>query len=257
MKLITLNIWGGEKFDPLMEFFAREMDHVDIFCLQEVLFGLEPKFTNENKARMNISAEIAAKLHNFKSYKFLAKNSTYFASELLPQGVELGQEIFVRKSIKVISDGGFRTYPEERYINNNLEFPDNGNFQYIKIKEAHDELVLGNLHGLWQENSQKLDTPERMEQSKIIKSFFDKEKGRKILAGDFNIRPETQGTKILEIGMENLITKYGVTSTRSSIYLEPIRFSDYILTSPNIKVNDFKVLQDVVSDHLPLLLEFE
>lgn len=257
MRLITLNIWGGKEFSPLMEFFDREKNQIDIFCLQEMLFGLEPGFTKENKMRVNISAEITKKLHNFRGYKFPAKHSNYFATELLPQGVELGQEIFVRKSMKVISNGGFRTYPKERYISNHLEFPDCGDFQYIKIEEVGNELIIGNLHGLWQENSQKLDTPERMEQSKIIRDFFDKERGRKIILGDFNMRPEIQSMKILENGMDNLIAKYGIKSTRSSLYPKPIRFSDYILTSLDIKVMDFKVLRDVVSDHLPLLMEFE
>lgn len=260
MKLITLNVWGGKEFNSLMKFFEKEAGDIDVFCLQEVIFGLEPKFTNENKGRMNISAEITAKLHNFRSYKFLAKHSDYFASELLPKGVTLGQEIFVRKSIKVTSDGGFRTYPEEKYIDNNLEFPDCGNLQYIKIKEAGNELVIGNLHGLWQEgqrNSQKLDTLERIEQSEIIKRFFDKEKGRKVLVGDFNMRPEIQSMKILEDGMKNLITEYGIISTRSPLYPKPIRYSDYILTSPDIKVKELRVLEDVISDHFPLFMEFE
>jgi endonuclease/exonuclease/phosphatase family metal-dependent hydrolase len=56
--------------------------------------------------------------------------------------------------------------------------------------------------------------------------------------------------------MTNLVTKFGVTSTRSSHYLKEEKFADYILVSPHVEVNDFQVLQEEVSDHLPLLLEF-
>ena len=48
----------------------------------------------------------------------------------------------------------------------------------------------------------------------------------------------------------------GVTSTRSHYYTKPEKFADYILVSPDITVVDFNVLPDVISDHLPLVLEF-
>lgn len=70
--------------------------------------------------------------------------------------------------------------------------------------------------------------------------------------------PETKSLKMLEdLGMRNLIRESGVTSTRSSHYKKPLRFADYTLVSPDIKVNDFKVLPDEVSDHLAMYLDFE
>jgi len=59
--------------------------------------------------------------------------------------------------------------------------------------------------------------------------------------------------------MRNLIKDYDITSTRSKLYTKhkkPVLFADYIFTSPEIEVRDFKVLPDVVSDHLPLLLDY-
>ena len=35
MKLVTLNIWGGHLYEPLLDFFEHNRE-VDIFCLQEV-----------------------------------------------------------------------------------------------------------------------------------------------------------------------------------------------------------------------------
>lgn len=55
----------------------------------------------------------------------------------------------------------------------------------------------------------------------------------------------------------NLIKKYDVKSTRSSLYTKENKYADFVFTSPEIKINDFKVLQDEISDHLPLLLDFE
>jgi endonuclease/exonuclease/phosphatase family metal-dependent hydrolase len=78
----------------------------------------------------------------------------------------------------------------------------------------------------------------------------------RILCGDFNLLPNTDSLTILEQGMRNLIKEYPVTSTRSRFYEKPDKFADYILVSPEVVVEDFQVLDEAVSDHLPLLLEF-
>ncbi|MCX6712734.1 MAG: endonuclease/exonuclease/phosphatase family protein, partial [Candidatus Vogelbacteria bacterium] len=101
------------------------------------------------------------------------------------------------------------------------------------------------------------DTLERLEQSRKIKAFMDSVDSPKILCGDFNLLPDTESLKIIEGGLRNLIREYGVTSTRTSFYTKPDKFADYVFVSPEIKVVDFKVLPDEVSDHSPLLLEFE
>jgi endonuclease/exonuclease/phosphatase family metal-dependent hydrolase len=60
-----------------------------------------------------------------------------------------------------------------------------------------------------------------------------------------------------KLGCIDLIKKYGITSTRTSLYLKPIKFADYVFVSKGIDVIDFKVLPDEVSDHAPLLLDFK
>lgn len=56
--------------------------------------------------------------------------------------------------------------------------------------------------------------------------------------------------------MNNLVKEYKVTSTRTSYYPKQEKFADYIFTSPDVAVKSFAVLQDEVSDHSPLLVEF-
>jgi endonuclease/exonuclease/phosphatase family metal-dependent hydrolase len=79
----------------------------------------------------------------------------------------------------------------------------------------------------------------------------------KMLCGDFNLRPDTQSLELLEHDMLNLIKSHKVTSTRTSLYPKDEKFADYIFVSKDITVNQFNVLQHEVSDHAPLLLEFE
>ncbi|MBP8994985.1 MAG: hypothetical protein KBG30_14410 [Bacteroidales bacterium] len=86
---------------------------------------------------------------------------------------------------------------------------------------------------------------------------MDNFNGAKILCGDFNVAPDTKSMEILETSMNNLVKEYKVTTTRSHLYTKEHKFADYILVSPEIKVKKFEVIQDVVSDHLPLMLEFD
>ena len=59
-----------------------------------------------------------------------------------------------------------------------------------------------------------------------------------------------------EAGLRNLVSEFGVLSTRTRLYARPERFADYVFVSPGIDVQNFGVLPDEVSDHAPLALEF-
>jgi endonuclease/exonuclease/phosphatase family metal-dependent hydrolase len=103
----------------------------------------------------------------------------------------------------------------------------------------------------------KSDSPERIAQSQKIRNFLDSIDKPKILCGDFNLRPDTESMKILEKGMNNLIQIYDITSTRTSLYDKEEKFADYVLTSPDVVIKAFQKLFHEVSDHAPLLLEFD
>jgi endonuclease/exonuclease/phosphatase family metal-dependent hydrolase len=86
---------------------------------------------------------------------------------------------------------------------------------------------------------------------------MDNVSDRKILCGDFNLKPDTQSLKIIADGMHNLIDAYKVSSTRTSYYPKEEKFADYVFTSPDITVKHFSVLKDEISDHAPLLVDFD
>ncbi|MFZ2523159.1 MAG: endonuclease/exonuclease/phosphatase family protein [Minisyncoccia bacterium] len=129
--------------------------------------------------------------------------------------------------------------------------------QWVRLDIGSKDITILNLHGLWQRGSKKQDTEERLEQSKRIYGFMSSLEGSKILAGDFNMVPNGKSISILEKDMVNLIKEYKVETTRSVHYKRGEKFADYIIVSKEIKVNDFKVLPDEVSDHLSLYLDFE
>ena len=103
--------------------------------------------------------------------------------------------------------------------------------------------------------------------SKSVGNFFDDKNGPKIIGGDFNLMPDTISVKMFEKwGYRNLIREFGIKSTRNRISWEQFKdqpgfvkqyFADYAFITKEIKVDGFSVPDLEISDHLPLVLDFE
>ena len=129
--------------------------------------------------------------------------------------------------------------------------------QWFEIKLNNKKLLIMNVH-LTHRPEGKKDSKKRVDQISTIINFMNTFDCPKILAGDFNLLPDTKCIEMLEsYGLRNLIKKYDVRSTRTELYKKELRFADYIFVSPEIIVKDFKILQDIVSDHTPLCLDFD
>lgn len=252
MKLITLNTWGGTVFKPLLEFIERNED-VDVLCLQEIFHTESEQTVITREARADVFKKIAAVLPN---------HIGYFASSqdgLQPGGVpsdfhlEFGLATFVRKGIEVKNYYDTFVFREKNgCIENDLRTMGR-NIQCFELSHDGELWSIINFHGLW--NGQgKSDTEDRLSQSKKVRENYDRMTGKRIVCGDFNLSPDTESLKIIGNGLRDLIAEYGVVSTRSSLYTKPLKFADYMFTSPEVEVEHFEVLQDEVSDHLPLLL---
>ena len=90
---------------------------------------------------------------------------------------------------------------------------------------------------------------------------YERDKSAKILCGDFNLMPETESIKMLGEAMRDLIKDYKITNTRNEIswktYNNKQYFADFTFVSKDINVLNFEVPYNEVSDHLPMILEFE
>lgn len=246
MKLITLNIWGGKVFEPLMAFFRKHGEDTDIFCLQEV-------FNNPPNIKSRVQTKVA-KEDIFKDIAVVLKN---FNGYMAPtQDGEESLCMFVKKDFGVQEIADHFVYRWQNAMEGNDASTYGINIQYAKFNKSKKDYMVCNLHGHWTPNF-KGDNPARLEQSQNIKKLLDDFKGAKILCGDFNVAPDTKSMEILETSMRNLVKEYKVTTTRSHLYTKEHKFADYILVSPEIQVKKFEVIQDVVSDHLPLLFEFD
>lgn len=250
MKLVSLNTWKGIVRQPLLDFIQSKKDEVDIFCFQEVLNGGSAEGTKLWK-----DADLP------KEHQLLS-----LFQQLLPDHISFfyptistwdGLALFIRKNIPLIEEGEFFVHGQQPAPVGDIKNFNPRNIQFTKILIGKKPITIINFHGLWAAEG-KQDTLDRIQQSKKILEFCKGLDQDFVLCGDFNLAPDTESLRMLEeFGLRNLIRETGITSTRTSFYKKEMRFADYVLVSKNIRVKDFKVLPDEVSDHCAMYLEFE
>lgn len=243
MKLISLNTWGGPLKNELRTFLEKYKD-VDIFCFQEVHLHASESYTFNPAPDPFLFDTIS---------KALPDHVGYFRPHLEDW---FGVAIFIKKESLVTQEEEHYIYKEKGYLPEDIRM--NARLvQAVQTQRESKALTVFTLHGVWQPEG-KGDTPDRVKQSERILEFTETFAGPKIISGDFNSNPDTHAiTMFEEYGYRNLIKEFGVTSTRSAVYTKLGKYADYVFVSPDVKVLDFKVLDDEVSDHKAMMLEFE
>jgi endonuclease/exonuclease/phosphatase family metal-dependent hydrolase len=234
MKIISLNIWNGRQHSELELLLNKYSCDTEIFCLQEVFPAHNTQISEKNLDTPDKIKKILG-----ASYSMITDDNGLvicFKNELRMKDWGI---------VEVFSQGDFKK-----------------NILWTILKSNEKECLVATVHGIWVKDS-KEDTPERLRQSEIIKSLLDKYKIDKILCGDFNLLPNTKSIEMLEGGLTNLIKEYRVQTTRTQLKKHTNQdektkeFADYMFTSLDIKVKDFKVLPEEVSDHFALMVEIE
>ncbi len=238
---------------PLLKLIERLDGEIDIFCFQEV-FSTNADMEIADGARASLHEDISEILTSYRAFHS-PKSKGYDYSGFIGKDINFGNAIFIKESIPILSyDEMFNIVSDAGH-----DWRKNAiaKAQFMTIQAGNAPLAICNFHGMWIKDTHKKDTPERIEQSHHIRKILDSFPGEKIICGDFNLLPDGESIRILEHGMRNLIKEHDITSTRSSLYkTSPIRYADYVLVTPGIKVNDFTVLPDEVSDHLAVTLDF-
>ncbi len=257
MKLISLNIWGGKVFAPLMKFIEAHAANTDIFCFQEVFHSSSgPK--ESHGARMNVLDEIIKRLPDFSWY-FLPAQDHYVFGDIVDFDIVVGKAIFVRNTIDIESEGSEAIYRETTQDFEKTNIP--ANLHYLRFFIGDKKITICNFHGMAFPGN-KLDTPQRILQSEKLREFLDGERGAKILCGDFNLLPNDKSVALLEEKMTDLIKKFDIRETRGKLslyYGTPMaqHFADLMFVSPDVRVLNFAVPDAGVSDHMPMILDFE
>jgi endonuclease/exonuclease/phosphatase family metal-dependent hydrolase len=250
MELITLNTWGGRAGKTALLDFFNTYRNVDIFCLQEVWNGGE-----HMSGRIAGGVVLSSIAHRLMSEVglILTTHDVYFKPHYHDW---YGLAMFVKKDLRVIDEGDMYVYKEKGWTHEVDEGNHARNIQWVAIETVDGPRTIINFHGLW--NGQgKSDTDDRLLQSDKIITFLKDLAHPYVLAGDFNLRPDTESVaKLEEFGMDNLIRRHNIQGTRTSFYTKPEKFADYVFVSNGIDVKEFRVLPEEVSDHAALYLKF-
>ena len=261
MRLITLNTWGGRLGHKLIPFLTKQADTTDIMCLQEVLDVPESETKKKEWKDIESAVDRHAGIENQRTLDLYWRIHTALPAfnSNLSVAYSSGNErlaTFVKRSLTIEKC----TYRNLAVVKNQVygvPFKLGSPFQYSRIKANGTAYNICNIHGLWQPVG-KGDTPERRKQSESWIRESSKLDGKTILCGDFNLSPDTESIALLEKeGFVNLVKEYGIKTTRNELYASKKgKFADYIFVSKDIEVSEFEVIEETVSDHLPLCIDF-
>lgn len=229
MKIIFLNIWHGQRKAELSAFIRREAPTTDIFCFQE--------------AEPDVRQDLQQVLPDFTEYSYDKYPESGFGFSLAT---------YVRNDKPVTQ------------IRKLLEHtPDTGAALVTSIQHGDDIVMIANVHGVTSRVDDKLDTKGRLVQSDTIIGAFHDSKQPVIVGGDFNLLPEADSIRAFAgAGYQDLIAKHHIRTTRNRLawerYPDNIQYyADYAFTSVGVQIQSFAVPELEVSDHLPLILEFD
>ena len=252
LKFISLNLYeGGLLFDNISTFLKAE--NADIIAFQEVNNGVDPKLPS-NLRSIQVLSELLPDYHHF------------FAPEILlryPEGkIDIGNAIFSRFPISN-EETIFLNIPYGEYD----PVPIGGDFskhpknmQCCAVNVDDTTLKVCNLHGIW--GLDGTDNEDRLKMSDLIVDQIEG-KGKVILAGDFNLKPNTQTIANIEKHLNNVFKdelKTTFNLTRKDLERFPgyaTAVVDMIFTSQELAVINHYCPKVDVSDHLPLIIEVE
>ena len=228
MKVIFLNTLNGKIREGIAAFIKQQAPDTDVFCFQEVYEEMR-----------TLLGELLPNYRMIKGYKKVAEDDDF------PQATYVRSELELPASELVLENQ-----------------PGTGLAIYTQINAQNTTINLCNLHGTARPGN-KLDTPQRINQSQELLDFFKGKKGMKVIGGDFNLLPETKSAQMFEEnGYRSLIKDFRIPTTRNRLIWELYPeykqyFSDYVFVSPEVNVREFSVPTNEISDHLPLVLKVE
>lgn len=229
MKIIFLNIWYATRKDELTAFIEHEAPTTDVFCFQEATLDT---------------------LHHLQN--ILPGFVEYTASKGVGDRDDHDIATYIRSTNNVT-----RT---EVLLQN-----EQGTGLALLATIRHDDelLTVVNIHGISTVIDDKLDTPGRLVQSNTIITALKDSDHPAIVGGDFNLLPEAESvTMFAATGYRDLIADHKIKTTRNKLAWgrfpdNPQYYADYVFTNSGVQVRSFSVPDIEVSDHLPLIVEFD
>lgn len=247
IKFVNLNIWsGGKLLDNALDFILKE--DPDILNLQEVHNG-----SGVNLPRDERTLEILNTKLDYK-YSFFTK---CFKDEATKGKVDKGDAIFSRFPIvstnSVFFDRPYGSYSGDK----SQDYPIlPREIQHAEIKVGEKIINVFNTQGIWGLDGG--DNESRLKMSNIIVDQV-KDKENVILSGDFNTNANTKTINNIEkvlisVFKDQLKTTFNMKRKTNLGYATAV--VDMVFVSKEIEIISHTCPQVDVSDHFPLVCEF-
>lgn len=258
MKVVSLNTCSGFFYPALSEFIREHASTTDIFLFQEV-YNATGDVPNIEGHHTKLFSEIQEMLPNFFGIFCNAKKERVWEENGVPIDVPYGNATFVSNKFSLL-ESDFMHLPS---VTSHFS---HGSVLVAKLHDGVREISVCNVHGC-AAPVDKRDCDERIQASQEIISLMERFGGHRIIAGDFNLFPDTLSIEVFsEFGYKNLVTLHEISTTRGTLVkqlypqygIPPNKFqeyADYVFVTPCIQVSSFEVPDLPVSDHLPLITE--
>ncbi|NOY15209.1 MAG: endonuclease/exonuclease/phosphatase family protein [bacterium] len=251
IKFLTLNIYHGFFIDKVVSFIKQTQ--ADIVCLQEV-YNSQAETAPLNFQALNILKKTLDYPHLSFSPFFAVKSDGL----VIPNGNLILSKFPIIASSFAIFDNKYQVFDFDGWFDRkDYRFVPKG-IQQAHVKVGNKTINICNIHGPW--GFDGADNPQRLKALSILQQKL-KNRQSIILAGDFNLYPNTTFVKTLEQKLVNVF-KNKLTTT-FNIKRKPQSGNwansvvDMIFVSRDIKIIEkLQPLVDV-SDHLPLTGLFE
>jgi len=243
MKILQLNIWSGRLEKQITELLDREK--ADVLCLQEVIS------VPGGNSFFFLDMEEAQKILGYE-YSYLSPSNSF---NYMKRKASWGNCILSKISFE---------YKEQVYTftgpNDDFDFLENDKYnsgrvlQHVSIKTNEGLLHVLNHHG-HHKHEHKNGDEETRRQCNLIADYVKDLEGPVVLCGDFNLVPDSPSIEQINHVLVNHVKERGIVTTRTPL-THKTEACDYIFTSSDIEVKTFQVLDDIVSDHKALTIEF-
>lgn len=264
MKLLTLNIALFEANNERLVRFLKS-EKPDIACFQETTRSLD-----DGVLEKYISINAVDRATQDLKFNFFGPNDVFGVIELEnfhgqknfhfdPGGkLELGN--YTKSRYPIIRAKSIFLEGHFSYETDQSSWPDDDyrSVVVVEINIGKRKLRVLNYHGIWTRG--KEGNEKTLAACEKINQLASEPADGVIICGDFNLFPDTPSMKVFDKNFVSLVNRYEVNSTRPSsneLNGKKRNVVDYVLVGKNIKVNGFKAVETDVSDHLPLILDFE
>jgi len=264
MKLLSLNVALFEKNNEKLARFILTQKP-DILSLQEVTRRVDLSAGRDFISMNSIDVASSQLVHSFfapiwilskfekldfhgkEKFTFDMKGKVEFGNYLRSRyPIVKGQNVFVQNHLSLVTD--WSAWPEEDY-------------RAVQVSDLDIEgkkVRILNYHGIWSKD--KLGNAATKKACDLIKQYVMEVEYPSIITGDFNLFPDTESIKVFSPELLNLVDTHEIKTTRpasNELSGEARNVVDYIFVTKGVKVTKFEVLDLDVSDHLPLVLEFD